>query len=124
MNKHDLVCINCPLSCALEVYEEGGEVKEVKGADCKIGERYAVEEFTHPRRVLTTTVRAVGGLVPMLPVRSAEAIPRALLKDAVVMLSRLVVDAPVAMGQIVYPDILGTGVDVIASRALDKLDGN
>ncbi len=123
MNKHDLICINCPLSCALEVYEEGGEVKEVKGAECKIGQRYAIEEFTNPRRMLTTTVRATGGLVPMLPVRSAEPIPRALLKDAVVTLARLVVDAPVAVGQVVYPDILGTGIDVIASRSLEKLDG-
>ncbi len=121
MNKHDLVCINCPLSCALEVYEEGGEIKEVKGAECKIGKRYAVEEFTDPRRVLTTTVKAVGGLVPMLPVRSAAPIPRALLKDAVITLARLVVDAPVALGQVVYPDILGTGIDVIASRALERL---
>ncbi len=123
MNKHDLVCINCPLSCALEVYEEGGEVKEVKGAECKIGQRYAIEEFTNPRRMLTTTVHAVGGLVPMLPVRSAEPIPRALLKDAVITLARLVVDAPVAVGQVIYPDILGTGIDVIASRSLEKLDG-
>ncbi len=124
MNKHDLVCINCPLSCALEVFEEGGEVKEVKGADCKIGQKYAIEEFTNPRRMLTTTIRAVGGLVPMLPVRSAEPIPRALLKDAVITLARLVVDAPVAVGQVIYPDILGTGIDVIASRALEKLDGS
>ncbi len=124
MNKHDLVCINCPLSCALELYDEGGEVKEVKGAECKIGQRYAVEEFKNPRRLLTTTVKAVGGLVPMLPVRSAEPIPRALLKDAVTTLARLVVDAPVAVGQVIYPDILGTGTDIIASRALEKLDGD
>jgi len=124
LNRHDLICINCPLSCALELYEEGGEVKEVKGAECKIGQRYAVEEFTNPRRVLTTTVKAVGGLVPMLPVRSIEPIPRPLLKDAVIMLARVVVEAPVAVGQVIYPDILGTGIDVIASRALEKLDGD
>ena len=124
LNKHDLVCINCPLSCALELYEEGGEVKEVKGAECKIGQRYAVEEFSNPRRILTTTIKAAGGLVPMLPVRSAEPIPRALLKDAVVMLARVVAEAPVAVGQVIYPNILGTGIDVIASRALEKLNGD
>ena len=124
VNVHELVCINCPLSCALELYEEGGEIKEVRGAECKIGQRYAVEEFTNPRRILTTTIKAVGGLVPMLPVRSAEPIPRALLKDAVVMLARVVVEAPVAVGQVIYPNILGTGVDIIASRALERLDGD
>ena len=29
-------------------------------------------------------------------------------------------DAPVADGQVIYPDILGTGVDVVASRELDE----
>jgi CxxC motif-containing protein len=60
----------------------------------------------------------------MLPVRSIEPIPRPLLKDAVIMLARVVVEAPVAVGQVIYPDILGTGIDVIASRALEKLDGD
>ncbi len=115
---HNYTCINCPLSCALELTEENGEVLEVKGADCKVGQKYAREEFENPRRVVSTTVRVEGGALPLLPVVSAAPIPKALVRDAVRMLSKLTVNAPVADGQVIYPDILGTGVDIIASRPL------
>ena len=123
MNKHDFICINCPLSCSLELYEEGGRVQEVKGADCKIGEKYAAEEYSNPRRVLTTTVKARHGIVTLLPVRSTGAIPKRLVRDAVRALAGVAVDAPVNKGQVIFKDILETGIDVVASRHLEKVPG-
>lgn len=117
-NKHEFVCINCPLSCSLELIEEGGEVLEVKGADCKIGEKYAVEEFRDPRRVVTSTVRVEGGILPLLPVRSVEAIPKRMVREAVRVLAAIEVKAPISSGQVIYENILDTGIDVIASRDL------
>lgn len=116
---HNYTCINCPLSCPLELTEEDGEVLEVRGADCKVGDKYAREEFENPRRTVSTTVRVQGGVLPLLPVVSAAPIPKALVRDAVRMLSGLTVNAPVADGQVIYPDIMGTGVDVVASRRLE-----
>ena len=121
-NKHNFVCINCPLSCALELTEEDGEVLGVSGNECKIGIKYAEEEFKDPRRVVTTTVPVSDGVLPLLPVRTAEAIPKRLVVEAVGALAGLVVEAPVTDGQVIYPDIVGTGVDVIASRDLARLD--
>ena len=121
-NKHNYVCINCPLSCALELTEENGEVLEVTGDECKVGARYAEEEFRDPRRVVTTTILVRDGALPVLPVRTAEAIPKRLVIDAVKALVEVVAKAPVTEGQVIYPDILGTGVDVIASRDLMKED--
>ena len=117
--KHDFVCINCPLSCSLELTEEDGEVLEVSGADCNVGEKYAVEEFKDPRRTVSTTVMVRGGVLPLLPVVSAATIPKTMVKEAVRALAGVVVDAPVADGQVIYPDILGTGVDIVSSRRLD-----
>ena len=119
-SKHHFICINCPLSCSLELIEEDGEVLEVTGADCKIGERYAAEEFRDPRRVVTTTVRVKGGTLPLLPVRTTDAIPKRLVVDAVRALDLVEVDAPVQEGQVIYPNILDTGVNVISSRELDR----
>ena len=121
-NKHDFVCINCPLSCELELTEEEGEVLEVSGNECKIGVKYAEEEFKDPRRVVTTTVTAKDGVLPLLPVRTAEAIPKRLVVEAVGALAGLVIEAPVTDGQVIYPDIVGTGVDVIASRDLARVE--
>lgn len=115
---HDFVCINCPLSCPLELIEDDGYVLEVKGADCKVGQKYAEEEFKDPRRIVSTTVRASGGILPLLPVRSVEAIPKVLVRDAVKVLADIVVEAPVEEGQVIYPNILDTGIDIISSRKL------
>lgn len=119
-NRHSFVCINCPLSCSLELTEENGEVLEVTGNDCKVGARYAEEEFRDPRRVVTTTVAVRKGMLPLLPVRTETAIPKRLVADAVGVLAGVVVEAPVHGGQVVYRDIMDTGVDVIASRDLAR----
>ncbi len=120
-NKHELVCINCPLSCAIELTEENGEVLEISGADCKVGVKYAEEEFKDPRRMVTTTVKVKGGVLPLLPVVSASPIPKSMVTEAVKALAEVVLEAPVSDGQVVYRDILGTGVDIVASRPLDEV---
>lgn len=117
---HSFTCINCPLSCSLELVEEDGEVLEVKGNDCEIGSRYAEEEFRNPRRMVTTTVRVRNGILPLLPVVSSAPIPKALVKEAVRSLAGVVLEAPVEDGQVIVTDILGTGVDIVASRRLDR----
>ena len=119
-NKHEFVCINCPLSCPLELTEEDGEVLEVSGNECKIGVKYAEEEFKDPRRVVTTTVTAKDGVLPLLPVRTAEAIPKNFVGQAVRVLADIVVEAPVENGQVIFPNILETGVDVVATRDLKR----
>ena len=119
-NRHSFVCINCPLSCSLELVEENGEVLEVSGNECKIGKKYAEEEFSDPRRVVTTTVEVRDGALPLLPVVSASSIPKKLVRDAVRVLSDVVVDAPVEEKQVIYTDILGTGVDIVSSRRLER----
>lgn len=120
-NRHRFVCISCPLSCPLELVEEDGEVLEVSGNECKIGQKYAQEEFTDPRRMVTTTVKTRGGALPLLPVVSAGPIPKKMVKEAVRVLSGLVVDAPIEDHQVIHADILGTGVDIISSRKLDRI---
>ena len=121
MNKHSYVCINCPLSCSLELTEENGEVLEVTGAECKVGIKYAEEEFRNPRRVMTTTVKTRNGALPLLPVVSAAPIPKSMVREAVGVLAEVVLDAPVEDGQVVYTNILDTGVDVISSRKLESI---
>jgi CxxC motif-containing protein len=120
---HDFVCINCPLSCSLELTEEDGRVLEITGHDCKVGERYAEEEFKDPRRVVTTTVRVRNGVLPLLPVRTAAAIPKRLVEDAVGALADVVLEAPVKSGQVVHPNMMDTGIDVIASRDIEAYEG-
>lgn len=112
------LCTGCPLGCRLEVDAVDGDVLEVRGHTCKRGERYGRQEHTDPRRPLSTTVWVRGAAVARLPVRSADAVPKARLLEVAAALRGVCVDAPVRRGEVVLADVAGTGVDVIASRSL------
>jgi CxxC motif-containing protein len=114
------LCIGCPLGCRLEVDAVDGEVVEVRGHSCKRGKEFAVQEYTDPRRFVTTTVRVEAGRWPRLPVKTAASVPKDRVADVARALHELTVTAPVAMGDVVLADVLGTGVDVVATRDLPR----
>lgn len=116
------LCTSCPLGCRLEVDAAEGDVVEIRGFGCKLGERYAKQEHTDPRRPVSTTVSIAGGVLPRLPVRAAEAFPKDLVRGLVAELRHVRVSAPVRRGQVVAHDMLGTGIDVIATRHLPSAD--
>ncbi len=114
------LCIGCPLGCRLEVEEERGEIVEVRGQSCKKGDVFARQEHTDPRRVVTTTVAVTGGLWSRLPVKTQGDVPKAAVVDVCRLLHGLTFEAPVTIGQVIAADVLGTGVDVVASRDLPR----
>jgi CxxC motif-containing protein len=116
---HELICINCPMGCHLEVIElENGEWL-VKGNQCPRGKSYAIKELTAPTRVLSTTVIINHGFLNRLPVRTNIGLPKEKLFDAMNVINHVVVDAPIKRGDVIIKNILGTGVDVISSRSMD-----
>ena len=113
----ELICIVCPKGCHLKVDEANGCA--VTGAGCEKGIEYGKSELLHPTRVLTSTVRLSGGGIRRCPVRTNGAIPKDRLFDAMAEINRVELTAPVRIGQVVIPDLLGTGVDLIATRNID-----
>ena len=114
----DVICIMCPLGCDMKVDIEGQEVTDVQGHRCKKGVKHAEKEVFFPGRILTTTIITRIQGVPLLPVRSNKEIPKERLVEAVRTISKHSVTGPVQMGQTVITDILGLGVDIIASRTI------
>jgi len=112
------LCIGCPLGCRLEVETEDGAIVEVRGHSCRRGKEFAVQEHTDPRRFVTTTVRVEGGVWPRLPVKTAGSVPKDRMIDVARALHEVTLRAPVALGDVVLHDVLGTGVDVVATRDL------
>lgn len=108
-----ITCIRCPMGCALTVELTDGVVTKVEGNQCNRGVEYAKTECVNPVRTLTTTVKTTYSV--LLPVRTREAIPKALLMEAMAVLRGVVVTAPVKGGDVIVPNICNTGVDVIAS---------
>lgn len=115
------LCIGCPLGCRLEVAaDEAGQIVEVRGFSCKRGQEYAVQEHTAPQRMVTTTVPVRGGQSPRVPVKTRTPVPKALTLAICQALRTVVVTAPVTLGDLIVPDVLGTGVDVVATRSVAR----
>jgi CxxC motif-containing protein len=116
----ELICIVCPMGChiSLEVDPEAPKGFRISGCTCKRGQEYAIKEVTAPTRMLTSTVRIQGARLPRLPVRTRSDIPKQRLGECMALINGLTVWSPVTMGQVLMHDLLGTGVDLIASRSL------
>jgi len=116
----EVVCILCPMGCEITVKVRDGEILEVEDAGCKRGREYSIKELKSPVRDFFTTVRVEGGRTPMLSVRSTEPVPKDMLMACAVELAKLVVPAPVNIGDIIVKDILHLGVDVIATKGVER----
>ncbi len=114
------LCTSCPLGCRLEVDAADGDIVEIRGFECKRGERYAKQEHLDPRRQVSTTVRVTGGILPRLPVRVSEPVARDSVRAIVDALRTVRVVAPVRCGAVLVADVLGTGADVIAARSMRR----
>lgn len=118
-------CTTCPSECLLTVEVEldaGGHVaavRSVTGNSCPRGDKFAHQELTCPMRVLTTTVAVSSGDEALLPVCTADAIPLELHAQAMALIRGLVINAPIRMGDVVLPNLLDTGTDLIASMDID-----
>ena len=114
----EFICVTCPVGCAIQATVEDGQLTATDGQACQRGVAFVLEELTAPRRMLTTTVRVRGGALPLVPVRSTAPLPKERLLDVARLLRGIELEAPVAQHQVVLADVLGTGVDVVTSRAL------
>ena len=117
-----LTCIGCPMGCSLSVEMDGKEVVKVSGNNCGVGDKYAHKELTNPTRIVTSTVRVVGGNLSAVSVKTASDIPKSKMFDCVTALKNVELRAPVTIGQVVVPDVAGTGVAVIATKNIRAVD--
>lgn len=120
MKNKQLICIACPRGCRINLKVRGKEIVKITGNYCRKGIDYAKEEVTSPCRIITTTVRIENGRYAVVPVRSNKPIPKSKVFQAMKILKRTVLKAPVKIGDIVVKNILNTGVDIVCSRSLNE----
>ena len=113
-----ITCISCPVGCRMTVQVEDGAVVSVTGNTCKRGETYARQECVAPERMVTAVIPVEGATMP-LSVKTRTPIPKAKIRDCMAALAGVKLSAPVAMGDVVLPDVCGTGVDVIATKSVE-----
>ncbi len=112
-------CIVCPTGCEIHVKNVDGELI-VEGHTCNRGEVYAKDEFIAPKRILTTTMRVKGGLLPLIPVRTDKPILKERLTEVLNEIAVKEIEAPIKMGEVLIENVLKLDANIIASRDLIK----
>ncbi|MDU4935487.1 MAG: DUF1667 domain-containing protein [Peptostreptococcaceae bacterium] len=114
----ELICIVCPVGCHLTI-NKNEEGFKVGGNTCKRGEKYAIEEMTNPRRVITSTVKLQNSYLHLLPVKTEDTIPKDMIFEIMEELNKIEVSAPINAGDIIVENILDTGVNVISTKNIE-----
>ena len=114
----NFVCIQCPRGCQLEV---DMETLEVKGYTCPRGKEYGRNEVTHPVRTVTSTVKVEGGRIARCSCKTSGAVPKEKIFDVMKEIDSFEGKAPIAIGEVLIHDVASTGIDVIATKAIEKI---
>ena len=120
MSTRELTCIGCPLGCAITVTMDGSTVTAVTGNTCPRGKEFAISEMTAPKRTICSTVKTAFPDVPVLPVRVSDDIPREKIFDVMREINAVTLKERIGRGDAVIKNVLGLGVDVIATSDLLK----
>ncbi len=107
------------MGCQITVELEGTEILSVTGNTCAIGDRYARNEVIHPERTVTSTVVVEGGEKPRVSVKTSGNIPKDKIFACMKEIDEVRVKAPVRIGDVIIADVLGTGVNVVATKNVD-----
>ncbi|MBO7304887.1 MAG: DUF1667 domain-containing protein [Clostridia bacterium] len=114
MKTRNLTCIVCPRGCQLVVsFDEAGKISEITGNACKRGVTYAENECTHPVRTVTSTVKCLGGRI--FSVKTSGTVPKEKVFEVMGVINSTRADNNAKIGDVVIENVLGLGVDVVAT---------
>ena len=130
-------CIMCPRGCDLEAVVEpakgqdnrgregsqecGLQILQITGNACPKGEQYVRQEIENPMRNIATSILVEGGELPLASVRLTGPVPKGRIFDVMKEIRQVRRPAPVTEGQVVIPDVLGLGVDVIVTKTVESV---
>ena len=119
METRELTCINCPMGCRVTVTMDGDTVISVTGNTCKRGDTYARAEVTAPVRTVTTTIRVNGGSADRVSCKTQSPVPKNKIFDVMEEINKASCSAPIAIGDVLIDDCAGTGIPVVATKAVE-----
>ena len=105
----NITCIICPKGCGITV-EETADGLKVQGNVCPRGEKYAIEECTHPVRTVTSFIRVANREDTMVSVKTESPISKDKIFDIMKLIREKSVEAPVIIGDVIIENVFGTNV--------------
>ena len=106
------------MGCRITVSMEGGNIISVEGNTCKRGFVYACNEVRSPVRTVTTTIKVDGGISDRVSCKTKEPVPKDKIFEVMEAINKASCKAPVSIGDILIEDCSGTGVAVVATKAV------
>ncbi len=113
-------CILCPNGCELALAKKDDEY-EVTGNFCKKGVQYAIDEYEHPVRTVTSTVRTSSRKRPRISVKTDKPISKDKIFELMRLLNDILVEKPTSCGDVLRENILGTDVSIVATGEILEL---
>ena len=111
----EYICIVCPNGCHLR-YDEVNDICE--GNRCPRGKEYARDEFSHPKRSVTSSVRTTVDGYPVISVRTSKDIDKELIPALLIELKKALVTEKLGMNAVVIKNVLNTDVDIITTTSM------
>jgi len=118
--KKEIICIGWPMGCCLTVDYDGAKIHTLSGNRCKVGLEYSEKEISNPERTLTTTVKVKHGNLPLVSVRTNKPIPKNRILDAMNLLAKVELEAPIKIGDPIIQNIFNTGVNMVATKNISN----
>ena len=110
-----IICVRCPRGCEIITTLDGYSITSIEGNVCKLGNDYAQNEISDPKRIVTTTVKVLNGEFPLVPVWTTTPIAKDKIMELMQLLKNMELTAPVKSGQIVLENIFNLSVNVETS---------
>ena len=113
--KTNMICICCPLGCNMNIVKSDLEYL-VSNNKCPRGKKYAIEEVTTPKRVITSTIKIINGIYTVIPVKTDQPAPKEKVFTIMKILASVTVEAPIKIGDVIVENVAGTEVNIIATK--------
>lgn len=114
----NLICICCPIGCNLSITKNNHEYL-VTGNKCPRGKKYAIDELTAPKRIITSTVKITGSLHPVISVKTDQPVPKEKIFTIMKILATVSVKAPIKIGDIIVAHVANTEANIVATKEVN-----
>ena len=119
-DEKEINCIICPIGCKIKVKIDKSECQIIQGDKCKQGREYAISEALDPRRMMTTSILLLNGKWPLVSIKSSKPVPKDKIFNILNEIKKIIIYAPVKSGQVIIENVANTGVNIIATKTIEK----
>lgn len=121
MENKKLICVVCPNGCELDISMDENKDVSVSGEMCVRGIDWAKQEVINPLRTIASNILVKNGDWSLLSVRTDRPIPLKKISKTMEKIKKVVVNAPIYMGDIIIKNVANTNAMIIATRNVAEI---